>query len=296
VDSTFTKITNLPSLPLYCFRDEKRATIGDTDINKYPVEPTPADWPEDPEEYIDDAIQALKDAPEDYDGKCYGESRGVNCGKWYLQPKYCEIWCESETIQPDLLKFQDDINVRVAASGGFISTPYMADCCKYLKTVTNKHDHIERIVILWFGDFDKAGGHISNNIENGLQWYSNELGIKVPIEFRRIAVIPEQVKDPKLKLIENPEKKFNVQLEAFLTTKKKLEIFKKLVREAILECWNEDIYLKNCPPEEYDYAAHGTERPDDIDIDDSYENGEETHREMMFRKINEAFKPGWEKE
>ena len=123
VDSTFTKITNLPSLPLYCFRDEKRATIGDTDINKYPVEPTPADWPEDPEEYIDDAIQTLKDAPEDYDGKCYGESRGVNCGKWYLQPKYCEIWCESETIQPDLLKFQDDINVRVAASGGFISTP-----------------------------------------------------------------------------------------------------------------------------------------------------------------------------
>lgn len=212
-----------------------------------------------------------------------------------MQPTYSEIWCESETIQPDLLKFQDDLNVRVVASGGFISTSYMHACCKWLKEISDTYDHTEKIVILYFGDFDKAGGYISKNLENGLKWYADELKIRVPIEFRRIAITEEQVNDPKLKLITNPEKRDNVQLEAFLTTKKKLEIFKKLVRDAILECWDVDVYEKNCPEEEYHYEANGEVEPEDIDIENTYYNNDtqETYREMMFRKITEAFKPGW---
>lgn len=37
IDSTFTKVTNLPKLPLDCFRDEKRIVIGETDIYNEPL-------------------------------------------------------------------------------------------------------------------------------------------------------------------------------------------------------------------------------------------------------------------
>ena len=74
----------------------------------------------------------------------------------------------------------------------------------------------------------------------------------------------EQIK--KYKLIENPEKKHNVQLEAFLTNDMRLRIFKKILQDAIDAQWDEDIYYYNCPFKEYDYKISGEEEPQDRDL------------------------------
>ena len=69
--------------------------------------------PPDPEEYIDDEIQRLKDATDDYNGECTPGNEAVNCGRWWKQPIHSEVWCESETIQPDLPKYQEGRNVKI---------------------------------------------------------------------------------------------------------------------------------------------------------------------------------------
>ena len=80
-----------------------------------------------------------------------------------------------------------------------------------------------------------------------------------------------------------------------MTTGKRLKDFKKILLDAIDDCWDEDIYEENCPDEEYDYAANGEEKPEDIDPDNTlFEDTQVTVREKMVKMVTEAFKPGWE--
>jgi hypothetical protein len=290
VDSTYRKPTNLPRLPIDCFRDDNRQTIGDTAMWE-PSDPTPDEPPDDPMEIAKDAIRKCKDEILGYDGLCHEGEEGVEPGRWYKQPIYCEVWCESETIQPDFIKFQHGRAVKVAATRGFPSTPFMYESCKRLKEMADTYDWIEKIVILYFGDSDEAGNSIRTNVEAGLKWYegsSDELCIPVPVELRLIAITPEQVKKFKLT---------GYQLEAFMTTEKRLRDFKKILLDAIDDCWDEDIYNDNCPDEEYDYEANEEEEPENIDPDNElYGDTQITIREKMLKTTTEAFKPGWWKE
>jgi len=65
--------------------------------------------------------------------------------------------------------------------------------------------------------------------------------------------------------------------------------------DAIDDCWDEEIYNKNCPPEKYDYEANGEEEPEDIDPDSVPPGSDDglTYRQTMFNMATEAFKKGW---
>jgi hypothetical protein len=287
VDSTYTKPTKIPRLPIDCFRDDNRDTIGDTAMSE-PIDPTPSEPPDDPIEVTNNAIQECKDRILGYDGACYEGENGVNPGRWHKQPIYCEVWCESETIQPDLLKFQQGRAVKVASTRGFLSTPFMYQSCKRLKQMAEEYNWIEKIVILYFGDSDDTGNKIRKNILAGLEWYqgqSDEFHIPVLVELHLVAITPEQVKKFKLR---------GYQLEAFMTTEKRLRDFKKILWNAIDNCWNEGIYYDNCPDEKYDYEANGEQEPEGIDPDNElYENTDLTIREKMVKKATDAFQQGW---
>jgi hypothetical protein len=188
------------------------------------------------------------------------------------------------------VKFQEDRGVYVGATGGMPSTPFIYETCKRLKDIAEEYDWIEEIVILYFGDSDRAGQLIRRNVEAALEWYqgkSEEFEIPVPVEFRLVAISPEQVKKFRLT---------GYQLEAFLTTEKRLKDFKEIVLKAIDDCWSQDIFDENCPPEEYNYEDYGIEEPEDIDPDNElYEDTEITIREKMINMATEAFQHGWDK-
>jgi hypothetical protein len=185
-----------------------------------------------------------------------------------------------------------------------MSTPFMFNKCKELKEIAESHDHIERIVILYFGDSDEDGNNIRKNIEKALIFYSGggtyisddgqeieipaseDLEIPVEIELRHIAITPEQVKGYKLT---------GYQLEAFMTTENRLKILKQILQDAIDDCHDEYIYDESCPPEEFNYEEAGIEEPKDIDPDNEfYEDTGMTIREKMISMATEAFKPDWE--
>jgi hypothetical protein len=290
VKSDYITPTDLPKLPIDCFRDDTRDTIGRWDMSP-PSDPTPNLPPDDPIRVANMSIWNCKDAILNYDGSCYQGERGVMPGRWYKQPIYCVVLCESDTIKPDLERFQRDRGVRVGAVRGWTSTGYIHDFCKELYEIATKHGWIEKIVVLYFGDYDKTGHKIRRNIEAALEWYqcgSDEFTIPVEVELRLVAVTPEQVK------------KYNLtgsQIEAFMTTEKRLRDFKKILLDAIDDCWDENIYDKNCPPEEYDYESHGEKEPEDSNPDNEfYGDTGITIREKMIRTATEAFKEGWEEE
>jgi hypothetical protein len=174
--------------------------------------------------------------------------------------------------------------------------------------MAEENDWIEKIVVLYFGDYDDKCNEIRANVKNAMEWYSRqrpdlpepEIMIPVPVEVRHVAITPEQVE--RLGLT-------GYQLEA-LTTKKRVKAFKTMLMDSIDECWSEEIFEENCPPEEYDYEAHGEEKPKDIDVDNTeyldetgypkihrrYPEVNMSIRDYMIHIATQAFKEGWEDE
>src|SRR5215469_12549120 len=59
VDSKYEKRSKLPKLPIDCFKDELRSTLGETDMSEL-QDPLPAEAPEDPIEFAENAIKECK--------------------------------------------------------------------------------------------------------------------------------------------------------------------------------------------------------------------------------------------
>lgn len=203
--------------------------------------------------------------------------------------------CESETLQPDLEKFQGDIHCPVTAMRGQFSTPIMVECCERFERIARKYTHIKKIIVLYFGDSDKAGNNIRRKVQVALKFYSGggeitldngkklkipispNIRIPVPVELVHVAITPEQVEKYGLT---------GFQLEAFMTNEKRLREFNKIERNAIKGCWNEQKWLDNCPPKKYDYESNGIEEPEDVDVDNElYEDTDMTKRVYICQKV-----------
>jgi hypothetical protein len=213
-----------------------------------------------------------------------------------------------------------DNYVQVIAPGGVGSTPDLYKHAMRLRAILDNHkDHLKKIIILYFGDLDSTGDWIDEYLVNTLKFYGLEP--HKDFEFIRVAVTPEQVE--KYDLVEdpeyNPEKnkdsranrfaekypelvkkygpKFAIQVEAIITTQERIDAFKELINDEINEWWDEDIYLENCPDEEYDYDEHEEVEPEGIDPDNELVDGSDlTIREAMIKMVTDAFKPGSEGE
>ena len=322
VSSDYKRKSIYVKLPIDCFIDKhKHDPIGETDIDDAPSDPTPTRPPEDPIELAKGAIEYLKNTIMGYDGKCTPGEWGIKPGKWYKQPYLVELWVEAADFQKSLRMLSGDNQVQVIAPGGVGSTPDLYKHAMRLRAILNRHkDHLKKIIILYFGDLDSTGDWIDEYLVNTLEFYG--LKLHKDFEFIRVAVTPEQVEE--YDLVEDPEHnsevnkdtrsnrfgekypelverygpKFGIQVEAIMTTQDLVDAFKEVIDEEINEWWDKDIYLENCPDEEYDYEANGEEEPEDIDPDNEYaDDGTElTMREKMAKMVTDAFRPGWEEE
>ena len=120
----------------------------------------PQNW----EEYIDQEIEAvkshfrhLKNAPDNYNWECAAGRKGIDPGRWYMQPKYVEIWVESANLQNTINVLKGDKMVKVAAFGGVRSTTHIHANCLRVKQWRDSHGHIEKVIKLYCGDFDSTG-------------------------------------------------------------------------------------------------------------------------------------------
>lgn len=125
------------------------------------------------------------------------------------QPRRLEVWCEAGGMMPQLFRVTNDYGVPVASSGGFDS-------------VTAKHTAAMRFrsadvpaVVLHIGDYDPSGCAIVDSVAEDIVAFGAE------VEFRRLAVTPEQITSmglptalPKRKDKRGGEMEATVQAEA----------------------------------------------------------------------------------
>jgi len=189
------------------------------------------------------------------------------------------------------------LEVNVKSGKGYPSLTFLNECATELKERIEKYGiDPESIHILYCGDLDPSGENIDWYIKKRLK----QLGIE-SIEFRRIAITPEQIEEynfPLLDIGKKPDKQAAnpnliefvrrygykaTHLNAFFT-KEHFDTFSEILINIINnEYWDTDIYQEMI--DEYDIEADPPDELDDIEL--------EWRRDFMAKRVTKAFKRGW---
>ena len=286
-----------PKLDIDCFADDdSRKSLGEYENFEPmgPIEPGPVP---DPDYYITDYIDPLKEAVYKYVGRGEEGQPGQIGGRWYNQPEYVEVWEEKIDLLEAFYKILKDTGVKVRGNKGFPSLLFLNKCCMELKEVIDEMNYNpEHIWIKYAGDWDPSGEGMVYYIEKRLR----QLGIK-GVHVERIAVTPEQIDkyhlplmpidpengkrpDPNLKEFRRRYGDKATHLNAFFT-KGHIGSFKEILIDSVNKHWNQSIYDEMV--EEYNETE--PEEPEELTEEEL-----EATRKRMCDRITEIFKPGWE--
>src|SRR5215211_3836515 len=137
-----------------------------------------------PEEYIDDAIDSLKNATAYY--------RDI-IPRWYKQPEYTEVWTEKDAMVGIFKSVLADRQVRIVPNKGFTGMGFVHENLSRLALIQRLsilgQKHIKKIHILYFGDHDPSGDSMDKNIKDLLELGEIHYGLDLDnITFERIAL------------------------------------------------------------------------------------------------------------
>jgi hypothetical protein len=285
-----------PKLDIDCFADDDSRLVSDNYEDHDPIEPTDPGPISDPEEYIQNRIRSLKYAVIAYEGIGTPGERGVPGGRWYNQPEYVEVWEEKNDLFPEFKNILHDKYIKIRANKGYPSLVFLYKCTEELKQLIERTGiEPESIHIKYCGDWDPSGENIDWYIRKRLK----QLGIE-GIDFERVAVTLEQIEEynlPLLNIDKKPDKKApNPNMSEFVRRhgnkathlnaffiEKHFNTFKMILRDAVDEHWDEDIYDEMV--EEYDVDP---EEPDEMNEEELLEA-----RCKMCKTITNEFNPGW---
>jgi hypothetical protein len=173
-------------LPIDCFAGDTRRVIGEfPDDFEY----------QEPEEYIDNLIDALKDIPAYYKNQV---------SRWHNQDHHVEIWTEKKAMIRTFESILGNREVLIVPFGGYTSITYHNDNCNRLERFQNAG---KKVHILYFGDVDSTGLDIERDIETKLEQCDMD-----DVDFKRIALTEEQIRrfnlptDPDAKTLEKLNK------------------------------------------------------------------------------------------
>lgn len=100
----------------------------------------------------------------------------------------CEVWAESRSIASVLTDECEELAVSLYPCGGFASLSFAHAAAEE----HNGDDDTRPLIVLYVGDYDPAGVLIDRALERELRTH---LRTDIPMDFRRIAINEEQVKE-----------------------------------------------------------------------------------------------------
>lgn len=166
------------------------------------------DW--NPDTLTDDSRERIEKAygdenVEDYLNRLkeYGVALGFELDHFYKQDNYVEIWFEARAMVRQFEHYTNRINL--FPFGGQTSIPLKWETAKKLEICKEKYNN--NIVILYFGDYDKAGFQIPESAVRDIRAWCN-----IDFEFIRCGLTEEQA--IKYNIPENPDKPGEYQWEA----------------------------------------------------------------------------------
>ena len=107
---------------------------------------------------------------------------------WSSAPVYVEVWCESRSIAGVIEGTCQELAVSLYPAGGFTSLSLGYQSAEYINDMTQEGK--KPAVVIYIGDYDPAGVLIDRKVQEELE---RHLHPNVYLDFRRIAITPEQI-------------------------------------------------------------------------------------------------------
>lgn len=196
--------------------------------------------------------------------------------RWYGQENICEVWSEKKSLRGIIKSIVNGLGINLRFSRGYFGWEFIYQGIKDMQQYFDMG--YRKVYIFYIGDLDPSGVDIERHVQEAMEM----LGIpRNKIVFKRLAVLPEQVK--KYKLPPRPETEETIKkllrdtrsvryfgLSSYrelrsLTPEQLLRIMdetgkvaveaealfgtapseaRKLIRQAILSVWDRKIYEK----------------------------------------------------
>lgn len=182
--------------------------------------------------------------------------------KWEGQRNYVEVWVEKEALAGVFASVCEDLNVVSFPNRGYTSITKLKQAADRIREETRKKvppaGRHKKAHILYFGDFDPSGQDIERNIRDKLH---ETFGVRVNVE--RVALTRDQIDE--YELPPQPAKRTDARYESFVEQHGDLAVeldalppeeLRRMVRESVLEYFNEAWYKSEIKPkqtEERDY-------------------------------------------
>jgi hypothetical protein len=128
---------------------------------------------------FNNAAEALKDSVTNY-----------RKNLWRDQPFHVEVWVEKEAVASIVVPVADSWGIKTFVCRGFASLTSTWEAAEIFKQAIS---HGKTPVILYLGDYDKAGQEIDAAICNHLDMHG--VGVGKQVFFLRVAILHEQIKE-----------------------------------------------------------------------------------------------------
>lgn len=156
-------------IPRDCFSDNIRQVIADFPRN-YSTAEQIVNW----------RMQMFKKTPSSY----YEQF----VYKWHNQPHHVEVWLEKDAMSGTFQSILQDLHVRILPMHGYGSFTFLNETYNRLASLLREGKEIH---ILYYGDFDPSGEHMSGDLIRRLDEY---FGLSPEqIDFERVAVNEDQI-------------------------------------------------------------------------------------------------------
>jgi hypothetical protein len=178
--------------------------------------------------------------------------RQAEVSRWAKQSEVCEIWIEKDALASTVVNWTSDRGVTIRVNKGYSSLTFIYTNSQALEDLLTRHDHV---TILYLGDLDPSGTDMERYLKQSLA----EFGLDSSrVTLKRIGLTSDQVDEYRLppkpedaetlaKLKRDPRYKtyteeYVVELDSLVAYVP--EEFKRILLEAIDECYDEDTFLE----------------------------------------------------
>jgi hypothetical protein len=205
-------------------------------------------------------------------------SEGVHTDRWRHQEWYVEVWLEKQALEGVFEDVTFPMEVVLMPGRGYSSATFLKEAAERMEEAQAED---KKLAVLYFGDYDPSGMDIERYVEDKM-W---EHGVSLD-HFGRVALTLEQIQEHNLPPV--PAKTTDSRRDAFVAVHGDMaveldalnvRVLKSLIKEAILEFWDEDANRQRVEERRQavvEYRRHLVEGIKDLvaeweqDLDDDY--------------------------
>lgn len=186
----------------------------------------------------------------------YNSILGYSIPKWYKQTTFVEVWVEKDALRGLFREVCRELEVTLVTCKGYPSITLLKESADRIKR-ERRSRAVDKLVILYFGDYDPSGRDIPRNVEERLK-----TDFHINFELDLIALTEEQILEYNLPPV--PAKKSDSRTANFISEHGdqaveldaiEPDVLQDLIRDAISKHYDDDKWDDEILPMEEEAQA-----------------------------------------